>query len=552
MFALSLVTSLLLLSSSLAAPTIQPFPARSGDVWCQIPFLKHFIICPRAPVDGLSIQTPLGTAQGSFASGVNRFAVKYASADRWAPSTLVSSWQLPNNASDPTALPLACPQVNMDSSSYSEDCLSMMLYVPPNLNPGSKAPVMVWIHGGSFIVGSATGPGLDGARLAMTTGSIVAVIQYRLGALGFLAPDGSTNLGLKDAVNALQFLKDNISPFGGDASKITIAGQSSGANMVRALLAVPSAQSLFRSAILQSDPMNYGFLSTSVQQTLVNTFNSITSCSATDKACQSALSLDTIISAQMSVYSQGQALEPAAGLAQPIRVVKDGSFIASPLDSTATFPSVNKPVLISTVKNEAATQIYNFFPELPESAFQDAVLASLGEDRTTKIVQSTYYNAVPLSDGTVDARVQLEKLGTDQMWKCSSWTFARNWVQNGGKAFVGLYTVGSTYPGINAATSVCSQSGYVCHEGDIQIVFGTVPNPTQAQMALIAEVQMRYRSFLQNGNPNGPGLSQWNEASTTDVKPLNLGGVGGSILEGSCTPSFWGGSVQYDYQVYGL
>lgn len=70
-----------------------------------------------------------------------------------------------------------------------------------------------------------------------------------------MAPCGSTNLGAKDVVIALHFLKKVIPSFGGDASKVTIAGQSSGANMIRALLAAPSAASLFKQAILQSDPM---------------------------------------------------------------------------------------------------------------------------------------------------------------------------------------------------------------------------------------------------------------------------------------------------------
>jgi len=70
-----------------------------------------------------------------------------------------------------------------------------------------------------------------------------------------LAPNGQTNLGVKDVVTALNFLKTVIASFGGTASKVTLAGQSSGANMIRALLAAPSASSLFRSAILQSDPM---------------------------------------------------------------------------------------------------------------------------------------------------------------------------------------------------------------------------------------------------------------------------------------------------------
>lgn len=70
-----------------------------------------------------------------------------------------------------------------------------------------------------------------------------------------MAPNGGTNLAVKDLVNAMQFLKKVVPAFGGSSSKITLAGQSSGANMIRALLAVPSASSLFRSAILQSDPM---------------------------------------------------------------------------------------------------------------------------------------------------------------------------------------------------------------------------------------------------------------------------------------------------------
>ena len=105
------------------------------------------------------------------------------------------------------------------------------------------------------MIGSATNPGLDGATLAQATGSIVAVVQYRLGALGFLSPGGESNLAVKDMITALQFLRKVLPSFNGDTNKITIAGQSSGATMVRALLATPSASGLFKSASLHSDPM---------------------------------------------------------------------------------------------------------------------------------------------------------------------------------------------------------------------------------------------------------------------------------------------------------
>jgi hypothetical protein len=112
----------------------------------------------------------------------------------------------------------------------------------------------MWVHGGSFIAGSATAPGLDGSKLAVATNSIVAVMQYRLGALGFMS-NGATNLAVKDTINAMNFLAKVVPSFGGSASKITLAGQSSGAGMIRAILATPSASSLFQSAILQSDPI---------------------------------------------------------------------------------------------------------------------------------------------------------------------------------------------------------------------------------------------------------------------------------------------------------
>ncbi|KAJ8088079.1 hypothetical protein PM082_013630 [Marasmius tenuissimus] len=561
MVALSLLSSLLLLSTAAAAPappTSQSFPTTLGlggydwgKIWCQVPVLKRISPCPRAPATGLQITTPIGTAKGTFASGANRFAVRYASANRWAPSAVATTWQFPNGANDPAALPLACPQPLISASSYSEDCLSMILYVPTYLQPNSGAPVMVWIHGGSFITGSAADPSFDGSNLAMTTGSIVAVIQYRLGALGFLEPQGNTNLGAKDVVNALQFLKSNIAPFGGDGNKITLAGQSAGGNMIRALLAAPSAQPLFRSAIIQSDPMNYGFLSPSVRQDLVNSFLQDINCAASDTNCLNAASLSSIVDATWTIQNTGQQINAAAGLGEPIRVVQDGSFITSPLDSTGAFPSVNKPLLISTVKNEAATTVYGFFENaLPNSAFFPACAGIIGSDRASTVTSSGVYPSPPLSNGSEDSRVALEKVGTDQMWKCSAWTFARNWVQHGGKAFVGVYTRGATFPG-NEQFSVCTEPGMVCHQDDIRIVFGTVPNPSSEQAALILEVQARYKAFLQNGNPNAPGLPQWTQSSTTDTHPLNLGGVG-TISTASCDPAFWGAAVPFDYQVYNL
>ncbi|KAJ6531229.1 Alpha/Beta hydrolase protein [Mycena capillaripes] len=538
--------------SSFAAPAaLQGLTTTTAFKGAPLPILKE--VCSRvvaAKPSAIQVTTAIGVAQGaSDGSGANRFPVKYASAARWAASTLSTKWTLPTGATNASGLPLACPQPSVDPSTYTEDCLSMILYVPTTLKANSGVPTLLWIHGGSFVAGSATAPGLDGSKLAIATNSIVAVMQYRLGALGFMAPSGATNLAVKDTINAMNFLAKVVPAFGGSASKITLAGQSSGAGMIRALLATPSASSLFQSAILQSDPINYGFLNASTQVLLQKSYNSLTGCAATDKACQAALSLDAILDAQVTLGNEATSIDASTGIAEPIRPVRDGSLITTPLDLTATFPSVNKPILLSNVKNEAGPTIYGnpiFTPSVP---FDPVCEASLGDSRTAIVQASPFYNLT--GD---DTRVPLEALGTDYMWRCPTWSLARSWVGHGGKAFVGLYVTGATYPA-NNGVAFCLEAGSVCHQDDIEIVFGTVPSPTPAQAALTTEMQARYKAFLTTGSPNAAGLSPWTAATTTTVHAHQLGGTpspSGEVPVGACDPSFWGAAVQYDYQVFGI
>jgi hypothetical protein len=101
----------------------------------------------------------------------------------------------------------------------------------------------------------------------------------------------------------------------------------------------------------------------------------------------------------------------------------------------------------------------------------------LGEPRASNLLSSPYYQ-VP-SDPTADTRVQLENMGTDRVWRCATWTFARSWTQHGGKAFVARYTVGVTHPD-NSDISYCAEDGVVCHEDDIRIVVSALiglPSP---------------------------------------------------------------------------
>lgn len=139
----------------------------------------------------------------------------------------------------------------------SEDCLSLNIWQP---RAAKKAPVFVWIHGGSLLTGAGRFGMYDGRQLAKR-GVMVVSINYRLGALGFMAhPELSAeaparvsgNYGLLDQVEALRWIKRNIAAFGGDPDNVTIAGESAGALSVMHLLAAPPARGLFHKAVMQS------------------------------------------------------------------------------------------------------------------------------------------------------------------------------------------------------------------------------------------------------------------------------------------------------------
>ena len=154
----------------------------------------------------------------------------------------------------------SCPQASMQifepPAGNSEDCLTLNIFTLARMD--ERLPVMIWIHGGGLISGTGGDPLYDGSALARE-GVTVVTLNYRLGALGWLASgslsredDGIGNYGMRDQIAALRWVHDNISAFGGDPDNITIFGSSSGANAVARLLVSRRATGLFQKAIIQS------------------------------------------------------------------------------------------------------------------------------------------------------------------------------------------------------------------------------------------------------------------------------------------------------------
>jgi para-nitrobenzyl esterase len=207
-----------------------------------------------------------GKLQGVKEHGMLAFKnIPYAASPvgklRWRPPQPAQNWE---GVRDASRFGQACLQplvegLNPELIPGSEDCLKLNVYAPRS---GKHLPVMMWIHGGALLTGSATEPYYEPIAL-VGQGVIVVTIDYRLGKLGFFAPkalaeEGAKNdepvgnYGIMDQIAALKWIKDNIEAFGGDPNNVTIFGESAGGRSVTWLMTSPAAQGMFRRAIAES------------------------------------------------------------------------------------------------------------------------------------------------------------------------------------------------------------------------------------------------------------------------------------------------------------
>lgn len=224
--------------------------------------------------DGPLIHTKLGALRGDYLRVRGKttvihsylgvpFAKPPVGPLRLAPPQPVQGWE---GVRDATKQPFMCIQDKQDSINLSEefnvtleipevseDCLYLNVYTPAKPAEDAKLPVMVWIHGGGFAMGSASF--YEGSVLAAYQNVVVVLIQYRLGMLGFLSTGDDNapgNMGLLDQVAALQWVQEHIQSFGGDPSSVTIFGESAGGVSVSLQVLSPMSSGLFHRAIAQS------------------------------------------------------------------------------------------------------------------------------------------------------------------------------------------------------------------------------------------------------------------------------------------------------------
>lgn len=426
--------------------------------------------------------------------------------------------------------PLAdgCPQT------MSEDCLYLNVFTPSTNSSSAKAqrlPVLVWIHGGDFIEGSAGVLMFESPLWAVTQQIVIVSINYRLGVFGGFYHRSAGILGnfhLKDQQFALLWVQKNIASFGGDPGQVTIDGQSAGGISVSAHLAVPSSWPLFHRAIVQSNP--YGVLcpTANISTDLSRKIATHVKCNFSNPrsllTCLQNVSATDLLEAQNSEIITpwpSQLLQLAVQWSPVVEENISTAFLpVQPLfaatSHNGSYFAKDKPILIGNVVNETAGFIYQFLSSpLPQLELDLIVMTLFG--LTTGLEILKFYGP---GKNVSDTRDLFSRLGTDYLFLCPT-RFAATQYSAQGRSSVYSYMYSHTpsfapyYNTLNG-TGICNT--LTCHAIELPILFNNeyecraIPNascftPSRPESVLSNQMQTYWSNFVKFGNPNHANLS---------------------------------------------
>lgn len=319
-------------------------------------------------VEAATVDSAAGRLAGLRSHGILAFkGIPYAK-----PPVGPLRWRMPEpcppwiGVRDATRFGPACPQGVSQIEAFtggmpgaqSEDCLYLNIWTPGC--DGAKRPVMVWIHGGAFIIGAGSQGTYDGSYLAGRD-VVVVTLNYRLGAFGFLDLRDATNgeasatgaEGLGDQVLALHWIARNIEAFGGDPGNVTLFGESAGGMSVCALMASPLAAGLFHKAIPQSGAAHIGHERERAAR-VARAFLDTLGMHGNDCARLSAVPADAILKAQIALmFAARSGRDPRKLGALPFQPTLDGTLLPQrPIEAIRAGSAKAIPLLTGTTREE--------------------------------------------------------------------------------------------------------------------------------------------------------------------------------------------------------
>jgi para-nitrobenzyl esterase len=390
------------------------------------------------------------------------------------------------------------------SAATSEDCLTLDVATPAA--DGARRPVLVWLHGGAFVMGAGSALAYDGVRLARRGDVVVVTLNYRLGALGFLALGSlapgagfDENLGLRDQIAALDWVRANIAAFGGDPANVTVFGESAGAMSVGALLGSARARGLFARAIAQSGAADH-CSSRAEAERVALTFLDALGLAPADAPKLADLPVSALLAAQRATMLRLALALP--GL--PFQPVVDGDVLpVQPQDAIAAGSAQGVPLLLGTNRDE-----WNLFllGDAKARTLDEAGLARRFErwlePAAAAHAHALYREALPSASPRVrwgayqTHRVFLapaERLAAAQAAHAPTWSYLFSW----------------------SPPLLRSRLG-ACHALEVPLVFGSFQHPLLRGLylggarAAAQELQRAWLSFAREGRP--APASAWPEA----------------------------------------
>ena len=534
-------------------------------LWCSFAFAVTGVGTAASPQMAAPVRVEGGQVQGVVADDVESFkGIPFAAPPvgelRWRPPQPAAPWTgvrqaaefgancmqgrfgpppgapaAPGSGAAPAArsAPTAPPPSDPPALAPSEDCLFLNVWRPANATAEAKLPVMVWIHGGGFVGGSGALPGAGGGPFAKQ-GVVLVTANYRLGRLGFFAfpalsrerPDElKGNYAYMDQIAALQWVKRNIGPFGGDPNNVTIFGFSAGGVSVHSLLASPLARGLFHKAIAQSGGSRDSVL----------TARPMREDGVDPNYPVSGETIGITFARSMGIEGTD-----AAALARLRALSADEVLRGAPAQPGVNAPShETTPVLDGKLVTETAETAYKARrqPRVPFMAGSNSadtagnrVKATTKEQLWARYGQwSAQAKAAYDPDGTTDLPTLIARANNDFGQAEPARFAATAFAANGSPAYRYRFSY------VPTAMREHLRAG-APHGGEIGFVFGTLAaRPGTAlsheDLAVSRMAQSYWVNFARTGDPNGAGLPPWPRHDPTkdvifEFRPDGTAGAG--------------------------
>lgn len=434
---------------------------------------------------------------GVVQAGVASFkGIPYASAPvgslRWRPPQ-----PAPESSTIRTAHEYgpACQQPALPGpGSYraSEDCLTLNVFRPFEFE--DPLPVMIWIHGGSFVAGSAGDPLFDGSKLARA-GVIVVTLNYRLGAFGWLADpalaEGASNsqvanYGMMDQIAALRWVHDNIRAFGGDPGNVTLFGTASGAISVALLMLCEPARDLYQKAILESVPGRERVRPMEIAEAVGRQFLRALGYDR-DGPDPRAIDSDVLLAAEKNLLAKS---------AQNFGPVEDGMLVKQDIAAGFATGRQNRiPLMIGSNEDET---VFGSEPDFNE----ELGLAGASIDELRRFYPEASGNPAELA----------ARLYTDRVFTEPARLLARSHAAIGSPTFLYRFSY------VPEAQRPAADGG---RGRELQFIFGAEGVPgaglfTHRDREISNLLRTYWTNFAKTGDPNGTGLPRWEPISNRE------------------------------------